>query len=157
MHSLSMLARRALCGLLLAGLAFVLGCGGAKTGNVEGEVLYRNKPVTGGQIGLFNDKGESVASNMISPSGHYSFNGVAPGTYKVTVNTLTLKSGGIDMNRLKNTPDMKGKGFDKAGQLDKSEMGTFVNVPRKYMSPNTTDLKVTVKLGSSKEDITLKD
>ena len=141
-------------GLVLGVAIMVVGCGGSqKAGNLEGEVTYEGKPVTGGTISLFNDQGNPVANGQIDPNGKYIIYEAPKGTWKVVVDTESAKAAqGYKVN----VPDAKKFGKDMKKPALSANQGSYVAIPPKYRNVKTTDLKVDVKGGAQTENIALK-
>lgn len=92
------LARAAACGVFVAGLLAVVGCGGA-TGQATGKVTRDGKPVPDAEI-TFTSVTDSQATvhGASGPDGVYYLSyitdgGIPPGKYKVTVAFYTLRNG----------------------------------------------------------------
>jgi hypothetical protein len=86
-HSLA--GRNLWCGLLVAGLLALAGCGGPKTGDVSGMVNYEGKPLPGGFVN-FNILAPdgTVAeskSTTVEKNGRYKISRVPVGEAKITV------------------------------------------------------------------------
>lgn len=86
LRALSLFAFGGVCAM------FVAGCGG--TGDLKGKVTYKGSPLKGGYISFMStDNAQSFAS-IIAEDGSYLIAGMKSGTYKVSVDTEMLKSGG---------------------------------------------------------------
>ncbi len=97
-----------LLGLLSAMLGLVLGCGSGSlyTANVEGKVVYKGAPVTGGTLKFVSaDNGEILAG--INPDGTYKVTNIVPATYTVYVDNELL-------NPKKKQPDYNPGSITKA-------------------------------------------
>jgi len=104
---------RYLLGLLAAILGLSLGCGGGSlyTANVEGKVVYKGAPVTGGTLKLVSaDNGEITTG--IRTDGTYTITNVLPAEYAVYVDNELL-------NPKKKTPDYNPGSVTKAGGANK--------------------------------------
>jgi hypothetical protein len=138
---------------LLAAVAPLVGCGGGKTSAVTGKVTYQNHPVTGGSVTLHAVSGPGTYPGFIKPDGTYVAE-VPPGDYKVTVETDSARNAPAPQDPSK----MKGFDPDKVKDVARIDVGnmptaSYVKIPDKYKSAQTTPLTVTVKKG--KQDIPL--
>ena len=100
---------RCLLGLLAALMGLALGCGSGNlyTANVEGKVVYKGAPVTGGTLKLVSaDQGEIMTG--IGPDGSYKISNVVPASYTVYVDNELL-------NPKKKTPDYNPGSINKSG------------------------------------------
>jgi hypothetical protein len=118
---------------------------------VTGRVLYKNKPLTGGQVQFVAVEGGFGSNGIIDEKGNYKIN--APvGDVKITVDNrmLSLRIGA-------NHPAaMRGAGRPDAGEPTPVK-GTYVQIPFKYYEMDKTDLTYTVTNGPQTYDIELKD
>jgi hypothetical protein len=111
--------------------------------DVSGTVYYRDRPVSGGLITFVSERGRNAGA-VIDPSGRYQAR-VRVGAMKVTVNNLMLRKDQASATRLKTAvpdapPDVK---------------GTYRELPKKYLSPDTSGLSFTVQPGAQTYDIQL--
>jgi hypothetical protein len=115
---------------------------------VSGEVSYKGKPVTGGEIMFFTEDGFN-GTGRIDEQGHYTVN--APvGNVKVTINnTMVGKSA--------REAASKGAGPRPGGPEPEPIKGKFMRLPPKYSSPAETDLNYNVKKGAQTINVELKD
>jgi hypothetical protein len=179
------LPRRGLCVLLSwCGVALFLsvslGC--SSHGTVSGQVNFKGKPLSGGQI-IFrpgNTKYNPVTAT-IDPNGHYEVR-VPTGAAQISVDNRALKGKGpasvgvsgseepgekTDGRRGGVPPGVRvgpPPGAIEKGKTDKSPIpggaggkpaGTYVEIPGKYYDPNTSGLTTTVTGGSQTFDIKL--
>jgi hypothetical protein len=148
-------ARRA-CWLVLPLCLLVLaaGCGGPRRTadhiKLTGKVTYKNKPVTGGTLNFVTSDGFS-SRGVIDPEGNYSID--APvGEAKITVDNRMLNP----TNRGARMPQA-GRGPGRPGDEPTPVKGTYVAIPNKYYTPDTSDLTVKVTKDLQTYDITLND
>jgi hemoglobin len=109
---------------------------------VAGKVTYNGKPLPGGFV-LFQSADGKTARAEIKEDGTYRADALAPGDYKVGVDTESLKP--------KGPPDDKAKPPDAKGGLK------YLPVPAKYRDPTTSGLTLTVNKGEQTHDIALDD
>lgn len=113
-----------------------VGCGGGQTtGKIEGQVLYKGKPVQRGEINLrFPERG----IGLVVPIEGGTFKvaePIATGTYAVHLSPPRVEPGPL------------GKAPNKAA----------APVPRKYQDPRTSNLQVTVQQGKNEVKLELFD
>jgi hypothetical protein len=118
---------------------------------VTGKVLYKNHPVTGGEVQFVAVDGGFAANGIIDEKGNYKID--APvGDVKITVNNRML------VQRTGRNPDAARKG---AGRPDAGEptpvKGVYVEIPNKYYEVDRSPLTYTVKNEAQTHDIELKD
>jgi hypothetical protein len=149
------------CLVLLGAAAFLFGCGGdtgkPKLGRVSGKVTYNGKPVTKGTVSFIPASGPGIATGQsaageIGPDGSYQLttfeggDGAVLGEHRVIVQSR------------EDDPALKGGGMpipDKQGRLN-IKPPTYL-VPQKYATTESSPLRFTVKEGSNRYDIELKD
>jgi hypothetical protein len=147
--------------VLLASAALLLGCGGdprkPKLGRVSGKVTYNGKPVTKGVVSFVPVSGPGTATGQ-SATGEIG----SDGSYQLT----TFESGDgavlgehrVIVQSREDDPVLKGGGMpipDKQGRLN-IKPPTYL-VPQKYATTGNSPLSFTVKEGSNRYDIELKD
>lgn len=109
---------------------------------VTGKVTYQGKPVPKGTITFVSEKGGRNATGQLDPQGNYRLqtekpgDGALLGEYKVTVYAH-------DEPVLDYTPTTPVK--------------PKILTPTKYETPESTDLKATVKSGTNNLDFALAD
>jgi hypothetical protein len=126
--------------LLAVGSSLIIGCGGPPTATVSGRVTVGGQLVTAGQI-AFESDGTLLAS-AIGPDGRYQLrNGgttsVPPGDY-----TVLLAPPPPELVEDPETTEIKA-----ATAVDQSRY------PKKYRSPETSDLRQTIPPGNSEIDL----
>lgn len=133
--------RMLLLGLLLAAAG---GCGGNKTGNISGTVMFQGKPLPGGFINFYSVGADGAIldqkSGPIDDKGNYSVAKVRTGDAKITVQG---PAGELQANMTE-----KG-GMPKRGKPP-------VILPPNYGDVKQTDLKYTVTPGEQKYEVVLK-
>jgi hypothetical protein len=153
------------------GLMLVLGCGGVKTAQVHGKVVYNNKPVTGGKLTFYlaDDTKVNPSSGFINEDGTFSIDKVPVGKVKVAVDTRGLKEGGGGRT-MPGTPNKENQLIPPGGISDEMKQkmeaqgktfgpqtmkmaGTFVAIPDKYTDPEKSGLSFDIK--SSDNEITI--
>jgi outer membrane biosynthesis protein TonB len=117
----------------------------AETASVSGQVTYKGKPVTGGVIVFV--AGKTSVAGTIAPDGTYNVEKLMPGDYKVAVDTEALKlpAGGAG-----------GKAPPAGAPAPKPPAGTYVAIPAKYRSADTSALALKVEAGKQTFDIELR-
>src|SRR5262249_15330533 len=78
----------------LAGIAVALaagGCGGGAAATVSGKVLYKGAPVKGGNVTFVSTEGEMSKSASNNEDSTYKVADIPTGTYKVCVETESLR------------------------------------------------------------------
>ena len=156
---------------LLAG-----GCSGDKKTKISGKITYKNEPLKGGTVYLYDDAGASYSS-PIQNDGAYLVTDIMPGSYSMTVETETanpdnkgtgpseVKSGAnkgmvgkqAKMNdeyskQMGMSPGSEGSPTSRAELLKR-----YVKIPAKYGVKSTSNLKVEVLTGATVKDIPLAD
>lgn len=151
--------------------ALALGCG--STGSLEGNVTYKDKPVTGGLIACVASDGKSFPGSL-NADGSYRCPNLPPGEYVVTIKTFAIKATDFDQS---SKEMMEKMGLDsssaKSGdQLDMAKLklkmkdkfkdvtakeSLHVSIPAKYADAKTSGLTVTITSGPQKQDFTLSD
>jgi hypothetical protein len=133
---------RAAAFLIAAGLltGIPAGCSsGLPTGEVQGKVTYKGKPVTEGTVTFLNPKGEGDAEAQITKEGTYAIPKVVVGEYLVTV-----------------TPPMVIVDTDPGKSPPAPVEKPAPNIPMKYRQQGTTTLKATVNPGKNEVDFDMK-
>jgi hypothetical protein len=123
-----------IAGLLAAGLA---GCGesGPETGTVKGAVTFKSAPLTAGTVNFYNKETAAAAQAALDESGRFTVaSPLKTGTYLVFVFPPAPPA---PVMKNPNDPPLK---LDTKG---------FPDVPQKYRSDRTTDIKVEVKAGAN--------
>jgi hypothetical protein len=156
-HSL----HRSFCrtGCLLLVLAFgafsLAGCGGAKKPLVvSGKVTKKGQPLGGGTMQFHPAGGGPIVPGSINPNGTFSFGGVPPGEYTITIETESVrdivKRGG---NYMKMHPDKIPEGMKVPDKPDP----TYVPINRKYSDPKQSGLTWNVSSSNQSKDFDLTD
>jgi hypothetical protein len=164
---------------MAAGFLLLTGCPKG-VGTVSGTVKYAGKNLKGGNVTFIPPDGSGQTfSGTIGEDGTYSVSGVASGTYKVCVETKSLRPGGDAGGGYKGSggaaapkpkaKDIPNKPLDAGTQVPEgytpsnpadaaaSRMNKrYVQIPDKYSEPDNTDLTFTVSSGENKYDIDLK-
>jgi hypothetical protein len=121
---------------------------------VTGKVLYNGKPLPGGQVTFVAVEGGFASNGTIDEEGNYKIN--APvGPVKIGVDNKMLSA---QRGRPADIRGPGGPGAKKPGAVDPNPIkGTYVGIPLKYASPETSGLTFTVTKGSPTHDIQLGD
>jgi hypothetical protein len=153
---------RLLTGTLLLGFGLLLsGCsrsGLGREGEVSGKVTYKGKPLPGGQVTFMTPQGYGF-NGVIDPEGNYKVRPLV-GEVRIAVDNSMLArphESAQDMRRrmgMEPAPGVKVEGQKSAAP---AITGTYVPLPDKYRSPDTSGLTYTVKSGSQTHDIELSD
>jgi hypothetical protein len=136
------------------------GCGKSRHSSehaeVSGQVLYKNKPVTGGEVSFVATEGGWVGRGIIDKDGNYKVS--APvGEVKIAVDNMGLTKMGTGKGTSHET-GMKGAGKPRPDAPEAKPLeGTWIQLPGKYMKADTSDLTYTVKPGPQTYNIELKD
>ena len=132
-------------------LAVTAGCGDGGEGGttVSGKVTVAGAPLTGGTI-MFQPVtgGGGEANGMIMADGKYAVKGVAPGEYKVTVDTDSLRSAASQVK-------LPGGATPPPSSAQLNGL-TYVKIDPKYSKAATSGLATTVGTKSHTYDIDLK-
>jgi hypothetical protein len=169
----SPLSARLSCLLIVLALVAVVGCGPSDA-KMTGKVTYKGEALKGGTVTLIPKGTGQTFSTRIEEDGSYNFDQIKSGTYKVCVETDSLKPppaskgpsyfgkqlGVKDKSKIKNTPPkgvtppegyLMSTPFSGASENDKR----YVAIPKEYGDAGTTTLTVDVKGGSQQHDIPL--
>ncbi len=129
------------------------GCGGHEgLAPVSGTITYKGKPVTKGEVNFVPEKGElRGAHGPIDEQGRYTLGTFEPGdgayvgTHRVSVVSIG--------------PDKPIPAKKKGRMMEEDMQGTGEPlVPKRYLSPATSDLKAEVEAGKSNvKDFDLQD
>jgi hypothetical protein len=121
---------------LFAGVVMAaIGCGG--TGTVTGKVTFKDKPLPGGLVVIYDSGGETH-QGQIGTGGAYTVGNIVPGPAKVSVRTV------------------KARGSINNPEGLKAPYGPYVQIPLKYSDPEKSGLKLDVKTGKQEYQIDLK-
>jgi hypothetical protein len=126
-------------GLLL--VALLVGCGGKRPGAVSGKITYKGQPVNDAALRLY-PSGGAVTNPITIPvtsQGAFRITDVPPGEYKVVVEG---SEGGASEASLRNIP--REKLAEVKAMLEPMKSRATIPFPKKYKSPQTTDLKCTI-------------
>ena len=145
---------RLICALTLAaGLAALAGCSGSSrepvTGDVSGTVTAAGTKLTGGNVKFTPAGGGTAISANVGYEGTYRASMLAPGDYKVTVETAFLLTLAKIPTGMSAAPPDKGA---KAAPKKADPGPTYVQVPKKYEKVGETTLTLTVKPGPQTAD-----
>ncbi len=142
--------RLAYCCLSLCLLALAAGCGknprSAEHADVTGQVLFRGRPLPGGQVTFVTVKGGFAANGIIDEDGNYRIK--APiGDVQIGVTNRMLQPRGRE------APQTHPK---KAAAGDAPvPRGQWVQIPPSYEDPHGSGLTYTVRPGPQTHDIEL--
>lgn len=134
--------------MFAAGLAALAGCGAPSneppTGDVSGVVTAAGVKLTGGNVKFTPTGGGTAVSATVGYEGTYRASTLAPGDYKVTVETAFLTTLAKIPAGIAAAPPEKGT---KAAPKKADAGPTYVQVPKKYEKVGETTLTLTVKPG----------
>jgi len=121
-------------GLFIVSLTFAMGCqkqdGRPPKADVSGSVTFQGKPVPEGQINFLSGSTGMAAAAVLQTDGKFVVEGgLEPGEYKVSI-----------------TPPPS---EDVAGAPQTSPPKEYPDIPLKYRSDVTSELKTTVEPGGS--------
>jgi hypothetical protein len=128
----------------LAGL--LAGCAGEPTGTVRGTVFYKDKPLPGGFVTFFSERGKAV-TGRVEPDGTYEVPGVPVGPAKITVKDLAGGFGG----------GAPGLPAPQGAPAQHASAQSAVKIPIRFRSPDGSGLTYTVAVGKQRHDISLTD
>lgn len=121
--------------------ALLAGCSqqGPTTGEVQGKVTFKGKPVTEGTVEFLNANEGGAAGAEINRDGSYALNGPIPiGEYLIVI-----------------TPLIEVKDTDP-GKSPPAPVEKYApNIPQKYRMPGTTTLKAKVEPGKNVVDLNM--
>ena len=124
----------------------IVGCGtGINTVNVTGTVKYKDQPLTGGRLKIYNAKNEQVSGASITKDGSFTATDVPKEQVKVTVETDDSGMANMATKAPPGTPVIPSP----------APAGKAVPVPTKYQKVATTDLSFTISEANQKLDIKL--
>jgi hypothetical protein len=135
--------------LALLGGTLVAGCG-KPTGEVTGTVSYDGKNLTEGTVTFTSESGGSAFAT-IENNGHYAAKKVPVGKVIVSVKA----SSNTDAEKLKAMQNPKSPEEMKKLMMPQVQKGKS-GIPKKYQSPDSSDLSLDVKPGPQEYDIPLK-
>jgi hypothetical protein len=142
--------------LALATAIVVPGCA-KQAATVSGSVTYKGQPLKGGVVAFIPEKGATVPA-QIGEDGTYTAEGVPVGEVTVTVDTSSLKPPagfrGGGPPRYEPPPNAPAGTKYKPPDLG-SNAKNYVEIPDKYMDPQESGLKFTVKGGKNTYNIPL--
>jgi hypothetical protein len=153
---------RAACLFALIASALTLAGCSRQIGSVTGTVKYQGKALKGGNVTFISTEGQPSASGQIKEDGSYSVPKLTAGSYKVCVETDSLKppkaTAGPKMSIPKgagkidpNTPVPEGyKPSNPAEMAVVKNAKLYTPIPPQYADPDKTDLSFTSN-GSSQE------
>lgn len=133
------LASWLLLGILLAGCG---GSGKGPAGTVSGKVTFQGAPVTEGNVTFVKVGGGGSGAGVIQADGNYSAKGI-DGGIPVGEYVAVVVPPEVTIDRGPNTSPETG-------------FKEMKNIPAKYRSEATSDLKVTIREGSNDFNIDMK-
>lgn len=159
-------------GTLMAALLCLAGCG-RPVGSVKGKVTYQGKALKGGGVGFVSTDGGRSYGSGIGEDGSYTIPDLEGGSYKITVETESLRGAqGPTGTMGPKTPSIpKGaktgpppganvpEGYtpsDPAAAAAANGLKRYVKIPGHYAETDKTDLTFTFKGGDVTHDIDLK-
>jgi hypothetical protein len=155
--------------------ALALGGCGRAVGTVSGKVSYNGKTLKGGNVTFVSTEGQPTQSAGINEDGTYTIKTITAGSYKVCVETASLKPkslspsmgasgppGGAKNSKL--DPDTKvPEGYHPSNMAEASIANAnaknaklYIAIPDQYADTSKTTLTYTVVGGAQTHDIELK-
>ncbi len=121
---------------LLTSMCWMMGCGPAEkpTGSVSGKVTYNGEPLTKGSVLFVNEETGIGASGQLDTSGTYTIASIRTGEYQVAIQPPPAPS-----------PD----------EMEEGAQPEKLDIPEKYLSPQTSGLTATVTEGENTADFEL--
>ena len=138
-----------LLGSLFLSAIFISGCGeatGPQLSLVRGTVVFKGAGLTGGTVKIFDAGNTLVGQASINSSGEFIATDLPRGELKVTVETV---GGAPAMNKMQTKPP------PGTPVLPSGDAGASVTIPKKYLSPETTDLRLIVTAAEQKCELKL--
>jgi hypothetical protein len=123
-------------------LLFILGCPGS-VGTVSGKVYYGGKPLSGGTVTFYPEKGGGFVAGVGS-DGSYMVVNVPAGGVKIAVQ--------VPQAPPRRRPD-KGGGKQAPGYEKEIQEHSAAPVPAEYADPGKSGLSLTVERGRQTHDI----
>jgi hypothetical protein len=156
--------RRSFCLLMTVALVGFVGCGSddglGKRYRVTGTVKYKGQPLEKGTISFVpatpDPKGINIGATGVIENGSYSLSaqgdveGAFPGEYLVTVDSRK-----VDLSKA--AANAQGGGSFRQDDVAKANASAESLIPKKYLVPDTSGLKATVKESSNSIDFELVD
>ena len=163
--------------LLLVGAASLLSIGCSRpVGSVTGKVTFQGKPLKGGNVAFVSSEGRQSFASGIKEDGTYEVPNIQGGSYKVTVETASLKppatAAGTGMGGIgqKAPVTKEGTGAPPPGQQlpdgykasspasgqAAANAKKYVAIPDKYADADKSELTYTFNGGSDTFNIDLK-
>ena len=160
---------------IMSGVAFASGCS-RPVGSVSGKVTYKDKSLKGGNVTFVSTDGGQSYSGVITEEGTYKVLNITGGSYKVCVETASLKptrKGGGPRPQPKGSPKEQSitvpegmkmpEGYHPSSPADASLAAAaersakfYVEIPPNYADAAKTDLTRKVVGGEQTYDIELK-
>jgi hypothetical protein len=139
--------RGAAGGLLLA---LAVGCG-PQTPTVSGTVAFDGKPLPSGTV-LFHGGDGRVEYSLITEGGRYSIANAPPGLVRITVRSHPAIPAGMPSS------GQPPPGIPAASSTPAKEKrdGSHVAIPTRYLDPEKSGLRYTVRPGRQTHDIDLR-
>jgi len=161
----------------ITGLAFVVGCA-RPVGSITGKVTYKDKNLKGGNVTFVSTEGQPSRTAEIGDDGTYTIPTITAGTYKITVETDSLRPKSLPPQAGGASGAPPGPGGKTGGpppdapippgytpsNLAEASLVTanaknakkYVKIPDDYKDSNKTDLGYTVVGGAQTHNIELK-
>jgi hypothetical protein len=124
-------------------------------GQVSGKVTYQGKPLPGGRVTFLTSKG-LIFSGPIDAEGNYKVK-AAVGEAKVSVDNSMLKKDEAPKVDIRHPPGVTPPpGVQVEADNSSAITGTYVPLPARFQSPDSSGLTCNVQSGSQTHDIDLK-
>ena len=137
--------------LLLLGMTWIAGCTGGGKGTVTGQVSFQGKPLPNGRISFVCQEGKQAVYSSEIKEGAYTIPDCPAGAVKITVETF---------KPVKIDPKLMPKGLGITRDRDPNAPATaapdtYVKIPERYGSTETSGLTYSVIKGPQTHDIPL--
>jgi len=129
------------------------GCSGNATGTVTGKVLFRSKPLMGGNVTFFSTTGKRTVTGAIGEDGSYKLERVPVGPVKICVETESLNPR-TKTNVPRYSPPKDQTMPDGYAPPSFEELARrYIQIPDRYSLEDMTPLEYTVVKGEQDKPI----
>jgi hypothetical protein len=145
--------------ILLISMVFLplMGCGKRHQSVVSGTITYSGQPVNGVMLRLYPTPGPGdIVAIPVNHEGKFHTTNVAPGEYKVVVETPQRRSK-TAIPKKKTGDAAKDAEMEQKFKQAYKEQSPPITYPDKYKSILNSDLKCTINEGNSLLTLELKD
>jgi hypothetical protein len=120
----------------------------ANQASMSGKVTYKGLPLSGGTITFVGKEKSNTYKANLTADGTFEVSSLKPGEYKVAIETETVRPAKGAKEKTP-VPENAAKGSKPAG--------SYVKIPVKYGTVNTSPLTLTIKVGSQVHNFDLSD